>query len=151
MYVISNNLQFCKRLGLETGEEHKSLPFMYWMLKLQYTPSPARFKAYSQSTTKLISKVISKLFKNILSQISSFHYEITCYRSYNRIWLVFAGIVKTLSIVMYITLDLLLFINFRNYYQKIPIIVKTIRLTIKIQVVFKKCSSIIHTISISFL
>lgn len=35
--VISNNIQFCKILGIETRQEHMSLPLMYWISKRRYT------------------------------------------------------------------------------------------------------------------
>ena len=61
--VISYNLQFCERVGLETREEHKSLPSMYWMSKLGYTPPQARvIVTPPQCSTKPISKVMFKLF-----------------------------------------------------------------------------------------
>ena len=41
--VIFNNLQFSEPLGLKTWEDNKSLPLIYWMPKLHFTSSPARF------------------------------------------------------------------------------------------------------------
>ena len=36
-HVIFNNIQFCEILGIETRQEHMSLPLTYWMSKLRCT------------------------------------------------------------------------------------------------------------------
>ena len=55
------------------------------MPKLHYTPSRARFIiAFSQCSTKPISKVLSKLLKKIFNRISSFHQNSPFYRNCRR-------------------------------------------------------------------
>ena len=88
IYIKSSVLGF-RILGLKIREEHKSLPVIYWIPKLHYTPSQARvIIASSRCITEPISKVVSKLFKNIFNQISSFPQKSTFYKTYNSFWLV---------------------------------------------------------------
>ena len=41
--VIFDNIEYTERLGMETDEEDRSLPIMYWTPKMHKTPSGARF------------------------------------------------------------------------------------------------------------
>ena len=63
--VISNDLQLCEHVGLNTPEEYKTLAFMYWLPKLLYAVSRAKFIIGSSPfSTKLISKDVPKISEN---------------------------------------------------------------------------------------
>ena len=65
---------FCVKI-LE--ERQKSLPFMYWLPKMHYTPSQSRFIVASSScSTKPLSKLASSIYKHIFNQVRSFHDKI---------------------------------------------------------------------------
>ena len=56
---------------------------------MHYTPSRARFIVVSaQCSTKPISNIRSKLYKQIFQQIESFHKKSYFYKNYNRFWVV---------------------------------------------------------------
>ena len=87
--IINNNLQYSEKLGFKTLEINKTLPIMYWMPKMHYTPSRARFiVASAHCSTKPISQVASKLYKKIFQQIQSFHNKSYFYKNYNKFWVV---------------------------------------------------------------
>ena len=87
--IINDNIQFSKKLGFKTLEANKALSIMYWMPKMHYTPSRARFiVASAQCSTKPISNVTSKLYKKFFQQIESFHNKSYFYKNYNRFWVV---------------------------------------------------------------
>ena len=87
--IIDTNITLCEKLGLSIDDNQKKLPFMYWMPKMHYTPSRARFIVASGTcSTKPISQVISKIFKKIFHQTQSFHKKCTFYKNYNRFWVV---------------------------------------------------------------
>ena len=96
--IINNNLQFSEKLGFRTIEANKALPIMYWMPKMHYTPSRARFiVASAQCSTKPISNVTSKLYKKIFQQIESFHRKSYFYKNYNRFWVVCRTLIPLLK------------------------------------------------------
>ena len=87
--VISENLEYTEHLGIETDEQDKSLPIMYWTPKMHKTPTGARFIIASKScSTKKISKSVSHCFKIILNQINNFHHKSTFYSQYKKYWVV---------------------------------------------------------------
>ena len=64
--VISNNIELCSHLKLDVSEKHHSLPIMYWMPKMHYTTSRARFIiASTVCSTKPLSKLMSVFFRKI--------------------------------------------------------------------------------------
>ena len=68
--IIETNIDLCKKYDLEVTDKDKALPFMYWMPKMHYTPSRARFIVASSScSTKPLSRRISIIFKHIFNQI----------------------------------------------------------------------------------
>ena len=74
---------------METDEEDRSLPIMYWTPKMHKTPSGARFIIASKTcSTKKISKSVSNAFKVILKQIENFHHKSTFYSQYKKYWVV---------------------------------------------------------------
>ena len=55
--VIFENIEYTKRLGMETEEEEETLPIMYWTPKMHKTPTGARYIIASKiCSTKQISK-----------------------------------------------------------------------------------------------
>ena len=86
---IINNLLLCEKYGLEVSETNKTLPLMYWMPKMHYSPSRARFiVASSNCSSKPLSRVVSMVFKLIFHQVQSFHRKSTFYKNYNRFWVI---------------------------------------------------------------
>ena len=41
--IVFDNTQYCKKMGLTINDTNKTLPIMYWMPKMHYTPARARF------------------------------------------------------------------------------------------------------------
>lgn len=79
--LVYYNPQFC--LGLETRGEQKPVPFMYCLPILHSPHSPQRFIiTFSQCSTKPTIRVLSKLFKKILIEITSFHQKSTFYENH---------------------------------------------------------------------
>ena len=82
-------MELCDKYGLTLTEKQKTLPIMYWMPKMHYTPSRARFiMSSAKCSTKLISAVVSTAFRLIFSQIQNFHEKSTFYKNYNRFWVI---------------------------------------------------------------
>ena len=66
-----------------------TLPFMYWMPKMHYSPSRARFiVASSACSSKPLSQAVSKVFKLLFHQVQNFHAKSTFYKNYNRFWVI---------------------------------------------------------------
>ena len=87
--VINNNSLLCEKFGLPLEERMQTLPFMYWMPKMHYSPPRARFIiASSTCSTKPLSKVASSIFKHIFNQVRNFHKKSTFYKNYNRFWVI---------------------------------------------------------------
>ena len=87
--IINNNISICDKFGLTLEERFQTLPFMYWMPKMHYSPPRARFiVASSACSTKPMSKVTSLIYKRIFSQVQSFHEKSTFYGNYNRFWVI---------------------------------------------------------------
>ena len=70
----SQTTYLCDKYGLELTVSQMTLPFMYWMPKMHYSPS--------------ISKAISKVFKLLFHQVQNFHAKSTFYKNYNRFWVI---------------------------------------------------------------
>jgi len=76
-------------LGQNLDERSRSLPQIYWMPKMHYTPCRKRFIiASSTCSTKPLSKVTSNIFKHIFNQTRVFHEKCTFYKNYNRFWVI---------------------------------------------------------------
>ena len=87
--VIFNNAALCEKFGITLEERLKTLPFMYWLPKMHYSPPRARFIIASSScSTKPLSKIASSIFKHIFNQVRSFHKKSYFYRNYNRFWVI---------------------------------------------------------------
>ena len=87
--IITNNLSLCVKYGLELTVSQMTLPFMYWMPKMHYSPSRARFiVASSTCSSKPLSQAISKVFKLLFHQVQNFHAKSTFYKNYNRFWVI---------------------------------------------------------------
>ena len=68
--IIIENIKLCKKFDLDVHEKQHELPFMYWLPKKHKQPCGARFIVASSScSTKPLSKIISKIFKLIYTQI----------------------------------------------------------------------------------
>ena len=69
--IIETNTHLVKStLGIELDESSLSLPQIYWMPKMHYTPCRKRFIiASAHCSTKPLSKIVSKVFKHIFNQI----------------------------------------------------------------------------------
>ena len=67
----------------------KTLPFMYWLPKMHYSPPRARFIVASSScSSKPLSKLASSIYKHIFNQVRNFHTKSTFYINYNRFWVI---------------------------------------------------------------
>ena len=87
--VISDSIEYAERLGIETDDEDKCLPIMYWTPKMHKTPIGARYIiASKRCSTKKVSKSVSNAFKIILKQIYNFHHKSTFYTQYKKYWVV---------------------------------------------------------------
>ena len=87
--IITNNLSLCNKYGLELNDSQMTLPIMYWMPKMHYSPSRARFiVASSTCSNKPLSKAVSKVFKLLFQQVQNFHTKSTFYKNYNRFWVI---------------------------------------------------------------
>ena len=98
--VIHNNALLCEKFGISLEERLRTLPFMYWMPKMHYSPPRARFIIASSScSTKPLSQITSSIFKHIFNQIRNFHKKSYFYKNYNRFWVIenSAPIIEKLS------------------------------------------------------
>ena len=87
--IINNNQGLCDKYGLELTEAQITLPFMYWMPKMHYTPSRARFiVASSKCSSKPLSQAVSMVFKLLFHQVQSFHAKSMFYINFNRFWVI---------------------------------------------------------------
>ena len=87
--IIFNNFEICRRLKIETTENLRSLPIMYWMPKLHKTPTGARFIIASKTCSyKPLSKTISSIFKLIYKQIENYHNKSQFYSNFNLFWVI---------------------------------------------------------------
>ena len=87
--IINNNSLLCEKFGLSLEERMQTLPFMYWMPKMHYSPPRARFIiASSTCSTKPLSQVASSIFKHIFNQVRNFHKKSHFYKNYNRFWVI---------------------------------------------------------------
>ena len=87
--IINENIQLCKRYGLEVGDREQCLPFMYWIPKMHKNPVDSRFiVASAKCSTKPLSKAVSTVFKLIFKQIRNFHDKSTFYSQYNKFWVI---------------------------------------------------------------
>jgi hypothetical protein len=85
--VIADNLLLCEKFGLSFDDRMKTVPFMYWLPKMHYTPPRCRFIVASSScSTKPLSKITSKIYKHIFNQVRNYHYKSKFYKNYNRFW-----------------------------------------------------------------
>ena len=85
--IETNSMLVQTKLGVALDEPSQTLPQIYWMPKMHYSPCKKRFIiASSRCSTKPISKIVSKIFKHIFNQIQSFHEKSYFYKNYNRFW-----------------------------------------------------------------
>ena len=87
--VIGDNSALCEKFGLSLEDRMMTLPFMYWLPKMHYSPPRCRFIVASSScSTKPLSKLASTIYKHIFNQVRSFHGKSTFYKNYNRFWVI---------------------------------------------------------------
>ena len=87
--VIAYNTLMCEKFGLSLDDRMNSLPFMYWLPKMHYSPPRCRFIVASSScSTKPLSKTASTIYKHIFTQVQNFHRKSTFYKNYNRFWVI---------------------------------------------------------------
>ena len=87
--VIADNTLLCEKFDLSLDDRMKSLPFMYWLPKMHYSPPRCRFIVASSScSTKPLSRLASSIYKHIFNQVRSFHDKSTFYKNYNRFWVI---------------------------------------------------------------
>ena len=87
--IINENIELCKRYGLEVGDREQCLPIMYWIPKMHKNPVDSRFiVASAKCSTKPLSKAVSTVFKLIFKQIQNFHDKSTFYSRYNKFWVI---------------------------------------------------------------
>ena len=81
--VISNNIEFCNPFGLHLEENQNTLPTMYWLPKMHKRPIGTRFIVASRNAAQnQLSKLISKVFKLMFTQMQNFHLKSTFYSHY---------------------------------------------------------------------
>ena len=79
----------CEKFGITLEERFKTLPFMYWLPKMHYSPPRARFiVASSVCSTKPLSTLTSSIYKHFFNQVQNFHNKSTFYKNYNRFWVI---------------------------------------------------------------
>ena len=87
--IINDNIDLCEKFGLETTDDDKCLPIMYWIPKMHKHPVDARFIiASAKCSTKPLSKVVTKVFKLLFNQTKNFHAKSKFYSKYNKFWVV---------------------------------------------------------------
>ena len=87
--VIADNSILCEKFDLSLDDRMKTLPFMYWLPKMHYSPPRCRFIVASSScSTKPLSRTASSIYKHIFNQVRNFHRKSTFYRNYNRFWVI---------------------------------------------------------------
>ena len=87
--MIFDNSMLCEQFGLKLEERLKSLPFMYWLPKMHYSPPRFRFIVASSScSTKPLSSLASTVYKHIFNQVRNFHDKSTFYKKINRFWVI---------------------------------------------------------------
>ena len=87
--VIADNTILCEKFGLSIDDRMKTLPFMYWLPKMHYSPPRCRFIVASSScSTKPLSRTASSIYKHIFNQVRNFHRKSTFYKNYNRFWVI---------------------------------------------------------------
>ena len=87
--VIADNSILCERFGLSLEDRMQTLPFMYWLPKMHYSPPRCRFIVASSScSTKPLSKLASTIYKHIFNQVRTFHSKSSFYKNYNRFWVI---------------------------------------------------------------
>ena len=87
--VIADNTLLCEKFDLSLDDRMKTLPFMYWLPKMHYSPPRCRFIVASSScSTKPLSRLASSIYKHIFNQVHSFHDKSTFYKNYNRFWVI---------------------------------------------------------------
>ena len=78
-----------KSFKLTVSDIHHSLPLMYWMPKMYYSPCRARFiVASSVSSSKPLSELMSTVFCKVFEQTRKFHTKCQFYKNYNRFWVI---------------------------------------------------------------
>ena len=78
--VIKSNENYCRNFDLKLTDKDRSLFKMYWLPKLRKTPFGDRFITASKNcSTKLLSEVISKIFKMLFKDVENFHNKSTLY------------------------------------------------------------------------
>ena len=86
---MNDNSMLCEEFGLNLEERLKSLPFMYWLPKMHYSPPRFRFIVASSScSTKPLSSLASTIYKHIFNQVRNFHDKSSFYKNYNRFWVI---------------------------------------------------------------
>ena len=87
--IIDNNDILCDNYGITLDERLRTLPFMYWLPKMHYSPPRARFIVASSScSSKPLSRLASSIYKHIFNQVRNFHSKSSFYRNYNRFWVI---------------------------------------------------------------
>ena len=87
--VIADNSILCEKFDLSLDDRMKTLPFMYWLPKMHYSPPRCRFIVASSScSTKPLSRTASSIYKHIFNQVRNFHRKCTFYKNYNRFWVI---------------------------------------------------------------
>ena len=87
--LINNNIDYCKKFGLDVIDKQKGLPRMYWLPKMHKTPIGARYIVASKHcSNKPLAKVVSKVFKMIFNHVESFHKKSFFYSSCKKFWVV---------------------------------------------------------------
>ena len=87
--LIDMHSNFMKRINITLQEDHKSLPFIYWIPKFHKSPVKARFIiASSRSTTKKLANNISICLKRLISVRKNYCHTIQDLTGIKRWWVI---------------------------------------------------------------
>ena len=87
--IITDNITFNKKFGLDTSESQKELPLMYWIPKMHKSPIGSRFIIASKKcSNKPLSEAVSNIFKMIFAHVRSFNNKSRFYSGFNKFWVV---------------------------------------------------------------
>ena len=87
--MIDIHSDYMKRINITIQEDHKSLPFIYWIPKFHKSPVKARFIiASSRSTTKKLANNISICLKHLILVRKSYCKKIQDLTGIKRWWII---------------------------------------------------------------
>ena len=78
--IVNANIHYCKKLDIHVNGNSKTLPIMYWLLKIHKTPIGSSPGLASKTwSTKKLSTTVSKVSKIINNCMENFYNKSLCY------------------------------------------------------------------------